>query len=481
MSSDATVPPLGVPSASTNANQQAKRRRMTEKRRAQNREAQRLFRERKRKKLFENIAQSTEPEYWTNDGDASLAGTDPNASTFDPPLTQPSTKEQELNDLANQLYNIDVLYARGKAPISIRGIRPELISLNWLLNDPPPSLVNPAVTYNSPCIPGSGSTSTSTATQPETVSSIPVGTASLADFEQTENLPFEVPQPEGAGLNSTPDDDADVIEVVNTNDDSISFPECSEELILRTYHAQPAEYSLRDVIKAGIQALSTTNRQVDVRLSGTPISRRNTKWSSPVEQATEKVLEDLITRPPSPYRTLVDCKAITTLRAFLANATAIGFFDPLPQDFKDPYKSPFVQSYFLQNQSVESVQQKYAHLRKSLRPLDAQCSMPHRAYIDVFPFPEFRRRILRASANGWFQMAYDELELCLDLGRGAMVCWTKGRGKHGGEPWDPRSWEIRPWFLRKWEFLIDDEMKENSRWWRHMREEYIEDLDDFTI
>ncbi|KAK6532073.1 hypothetical protein TWF694_003235 [Orbilia ellipsospora] len=464
---------------------QAKRRKLTEKRRAQNREAQRLFRERKRKKLFDNIAQSNEPNYWDNDERTAGASVEipipavsSNATNFDPSIPAISATEQDINEMANRIYNEDMEYLKERNATRGGG-RPELISLSWLLNNPSEPNVNSSAGYaysDSNARNGTNNHSPDqleTADGPSASRNLP-GESRQLPILITEESPSEASSSRYSGTRLEPTSPR-VPLLIQSAEDGEDDP---EELVSSSTQV----YTIRDVIKAGLEALSANNhgQEINVRLSGKHTTIRDTgHQGNPIEAATERFLEDLLTRAPSPFRTLVDCRAITTLRAFITNANAIGFWDPHPQDFKDPYKSPFVQSYFLHNRSVQTVKQQYSHVYRHLQPLDIQCNTPHRAYIDVFPFPEFRERILTGTARGWWRLGLDENELCDDLGRGALVCWSSGKGKYGGEPWDPRSWEIRPWFLRKWGFLCTDEMRENSRWWRHIRDEYTDDLDRF--
>jgi hypothetical protein len=139
-------------------------------------------------------------------------------------------------------------------------------------------------------------------------------------------------------------------------------------------------------------------------------------------------------------------------------------------------------------------------LAPTLQPKTAQYLHPHPSYLDCIVFPTMRERAVRASALG----TLDHVEFFLDLMHGGLVCWgggspvptrntrggVRGRGHldwvgtgAGGTAWSPRSWEARRWFLEKWEWLVGKESEEvgdgngvweSSRWWWGVRgEEWV--------
>ncbi|KAF3916560.1 hypothetical protein ABW20_dc0102540 [Dactylellina cionopaga] len=472
-------PPAQEDVDATPESQQPKRRKLTERRRAQNREAQRLFRERKRKKLFDNISQSTEPEYWGDHNNASSATDDPISNTPDPLATSlgtgvskptvslPLSKENELNEVANQIYNLDARYANRK--FAKRGIRAELVSLNWLLNnrnDPIDEVLVSIdnVSESGPCIP---------ATEKEAVDGILVEVDDIddADLGLHEDItPVIREEHFTSSLNMASE----------ATYSGATLPDSSaqNQVLSQTATSEFGEYTLKDIIKAGLEALSAKEKQVDIRISGNQRIWDSGQWNTPLEFATEKLLQEMLTRTPTPWKTSISLHEISTMRACVINAKSIGFWNPLPSDFKDPFKSPFVQSYFLNDRSVETVQQKYSHVAGPLQPRVIQCKTPHRPYIDLLPFPVFRERLIAASNEGWGSIGFDENELCNDLAKSALICWGGGYGENGGEAWNPRSWEAKPWFLKKWSMLVDEDMKESSRWWRNMRDDESEDLEE---
>ncbi|KAK6357692.1 hypothetical protein TWF718_002000 [Orbilia javanica] len=455
-----------------------KRRKLTEKRRAQNREAQRLFRERKRKKLFETLQQSTDPEYWTNRLDLSVDDSDPittsvgvsaevNSTTpatgvrLELPTKVSDEQALNINEAAKQLYDYDVDYAREKRA-GRNTSAPRLVSLHWLLNDPNDPTPKPDAVASI-----SDDLATSTDLNPLNTNvmggtaQIPLDTEILdgpsrqgsASFVEITEAPFDPP----------PDTGDDVIEIHRPL--SVSHP-------AGFFAPTPVEqasggYSLKDILEAGLEALASKDRQLDIRLSRSQRVREREQWEEAIEDISTKALHELLIYTPPPCRTHINLDEITTFKAVVINAKMIGLWNPMPEDFKDPYKSPFVQAYFMNDQSVEKVKEKFAGISEGLQPSALQCRTPHKAYIDVFPFPAFRERVIEEGSKGLL----NEIEFCADLGKSALMCWGHGQGKHGGEPWNPRSWEAQPWFMKKWESLIDDELRECSKFWSDLRDE----------
>ena len=119
----------------------------------------------------------------------------------------------------------------------------------------------------------------------------------------------------------------------------------------------------------------------------------------------------------------------------------------------------------------------YSYLKPDLRPSTMQVTYPHFSYVDCFIWPSFRQRVLKAILEG----KLDGMELFVDSISDGLVCWGNSNRKKGagmGVPWDQRSWEARPWFLKKYAWLIggeDEDIVRGSRWWRFMRGEKDDD------
>ncbi|RAH58400.1 hypothetical protein BO85DRAFT_468117 [Aspergillus piperis CBS 112811] len=108
-------------------------------------------------------------------------------------------------------------------------------------------------------------------------------------------------------------------------------------------------------------------------------------------------------------------------------------------------------------------------LPESLRPTPLQRLIPHHPWLDFFPFPEMRDRLIVAAATG----SLDEDELCRDL----MAFWdTRNSGATlvvWGVPWDPRNWEVTEAFLGKWRWVVLGlgGLRRSTDYWRGRRGE----------
>lgn len=127
---------------------------------------------------------------------------------------------------------------------------------------------------------------------------------------------------------------------------------------------------------------------------------------------------------------------------------------------------------------VNTVQSIFRTLKPDLRPTTEQITIFHHPCIDIFPFPTLRRNLLTGVDM------VDEDDLFHDMLLGLICWAGAGIGKRdrnantgrtsSGTPWDSRSWEAKPWFLRKYWNLLggeDGELVQQSEWWRSMRDE----------
>lgn len=125
---------------------------------------------------------------------------------------------------------------------------------------------------------------------------------------------------------------------------------------------------------------------------------------------------------------------------------------------------------------VRTVQNIFKTLKPDLRPTREQITIAHPPFIDILPFPTFRKNLV----TDQHKVPIDDM--FEDLMEG-LVCWggagvgrrdresSTGRASTGA-PWDGRSWEAKPWFIRKyWELLggEEGELVRQSEWWRTMR------------
>lgn len=115
---------------------------------------------------------------------------------------------------------------------------------------------------------------------------------------------------------------------------------------------------------------------------------------------------------------------------------------------------------------VVSYPTKPALLPPALLPTTLQQTVPHGDWIDLFPSPEGRDRLIRATGS------FDEDELWADcigglyegfpddeVDRRGIIAWSP--------PWDIAGWEMSEGFLRKWGWLFKElpgALEATNRW-----------------
>ncbi|KIW27592.1 uncharacterized protein PV07_07321 [Cladophialophora immunda] len=158
--------------------------------------------------------------------------------------------------------------------------------------------------------------------------------------------------------------------------------------------------------------------------------------------------------------------------------------------------SPVTVSYKFAHTFMNVTPELQEHLesvKPPMRPTPAQLLNPHPSYLDCLVFPYFRDHAVQASVDG----ILDHAELFMDLMHGGLVCWggmsgltnrhgksvkSGKRGMSDSVAWNTRSWEAKRWFLKKWTWLVGTEEEEEargdvdgiwrgSRWWWAMRGE----------
>ena len=183
-----------------------------------------------------------------------------------------------------------------------------------------------------------------------------------------------------------------------------------------------------------------------------------------------------------PYLNTLRVERICLAQAIFSNCLHIGITEDMFCDDETP--SPFfrprgkIADDAGYGRMVETIQNIFKTLKQDVRPIKEQITMEHCPFIDVLPFPTFRKNLIRSGE------AVDGDELYDDLLNG-LVCWGgSGVGKRDreaatgrlstGTPWDGRSWEARTWFLEKYWALLggeNGELVQQSEWWRNMRGE----------
>ncbi|KAL4788384.1 hypothetical protein BJX76DRAFT_353406 [Aspergillus varians] len=192
----------------------------------------------------------------------------------------------------------------------------------------------------------------------------------------------------------------------------------------------------------------------------------------------------LMTEPATPtadlYANNIRIDQLCTLTALYSVVKHIG----IPEDMlcADESLSPFFRSTAdpadasMTTETVAAVQRIFKKLKREMRPTRAQIITSHHPSLDILPFPELRNTLIK------HQGEFDEDEFFHDALTG-LVCWGgAGIGKRdrasstgqisSGTPWDPRSWEAQVWFLKKYWNLLggeDGDLVRQTEWWRAIR------------
>ncbi|PTB47855.1 hypothetical protein M431DRAFT_101334 [Trichoderma harzianum CBS 226.95] len=132
------------------------------------------------------------------------------------------------------------------------------------------------------------------------------------------------------------------------------------------------------------------------------------------------------------------------------------------------------------NRTIGMIQQMYKTLKPDLRPSAEQILVKHHPYIDILPFPTLRRNlIMHQKEIDEDEFLNDTLTglICWG-GVGKVRNDTDNVTGHAAAEtaWDARSWEAKVWFLRKYWCLLgreDGELVRQSEWWRSVRGEEL--------
>ena len=269
-----------------------------------------------------------------------------------------------------------------------------------------------------------------------------------------ETIPYSILQTEHCGMPSPPE--------------SFQETESRQKSLLNSVLKKG--YKLEDILKAGLDALSGKTLDCDEKGADAASLLR-----------TDKILLlhnsklDSPSALPDPRRNNIRMKQFMFAAACLANASIIG----LPPEATDCgyTQSPFFQNHISEENARTTCLNSFKNLKEHLRPVAAQVMYKHDPYIDTFPFPTFRERVIKL-AYGDTPMI-DEEDLCNDLNNDGLICWGSSLGggsvaTGSGAPWDIRSWEAQRWFLKKWWILVggkDGELYKQTEWYCEMRGE----------
>ncbi|KZL67818.1 hypothetical protein CT0861_11374 [Colletotrichum tofieldiae] len=157
---------------------------------------------------------------------------------------------------------------------------------------------------------------------------------------------------------------------------------------------------------------------------------------------------------------LITLLQFNVLRALAVNRTLISGILVTPLDCNEEVTH------------VISYPSKPELLPPTLLPTASQQMVPHDDWIDMFPCPKARDRLIRAAGT------FDEDELWADCIGGLYEGFPDDEVERRGiiawsPPWDITGWEMSEGFLRKWGWLFDGlpEVLEATNRWRIERGE----------
>ncbi|RAL15159.1 bZIP transcription factor [Aspergillus homomorphus CBS 101889] len=217
-----------------------------------------------------------------------------------------------------------------------------------------------------------------------------------------------------------------------------------------------------------------------------PHIRIQTQGSHPFRTGEIRVLSlDLPAQVADPYTNHIRIDTLCTVTALYTLGLHIGVTESMlcADASFSPFYRPTAGSVdgLTKANMVGAVQRIFKTLKPDLRPTREQITIEHHPYVDILPFPTLRKNLLTQ------QEEFDEDEFFDDVVSG-LVCWGgAGMGKRDrqdsigclptGTPWDVRSWEARGWFLKKYWALLggeDGELVRQSEWWCSIRGEDME-------
>ncbi|KAF2471874.1 uncharacterized protein BDR25DRAFT_342475 [Lindgomyces ingoldianus] len=222
---------------------------------------------------------------------------------------------------------------------------------------------------------------------------------------------------------------------------------------------------LRKVVLEGLRILKFQSSEYRAIASNPNMNPTHTPRGVPElpQSAPSTNLDQLVPILPNPYNNNIYLRHQTMQEAFCQNSRAIGL--SLEQVMKPDCRSPFYSS------SAACLAPTICNtIPSDLQPTPTQIQFPHHPFLDLLPFPWFRSRVIALDALA--PSGYSRVELKMDILGGGLNCW-KSRGSAAGQPWDRKSWEAEPWFLAKWAWLLeqDGEIERQSKWWRGLRGE----------
>ncbi|KAF2812619.1 uncharacterized protein BDZ99DRAFT_569268 [Mytilinidion resinicola] len=213
---------------------------------------------------------------------------------------------------------------------------------------------------------------------------------------------------------------------------------------------------IQDLLLAGLRSLQDASQPQPPTPAPSTVSQTTTSSS-------------LLPLFPSHHPT-IRLTPYPAMTAYATNAAII--FPSVPLLASSGCPSPFHNSS-ITPEELPGVLASYAHIPPDLRPIATQLTVRHHPVIDLLPFPVMRERLLELVQGDKLEFA----KLKRDLLANGMICWRGGSGfVEGGMPWEGRSWEAKGWFLKRWEWVVggkEGEVWKGGVWWRGVQGEEV--------
>ncbi|PYH91007.1 hypothetical protein BO71DRAFT_452410 [Aspergillus ellipticus CBS 707.79] len=183
---------------------------------------------------------------------------------------------------------------------------------------------------------------------------------------------------------------------------------------------------------------------------------------------------------PDPYANNLRIDTVCTITAMLNLAMHIGITEEMlcADESLSPFFRPSAESTgdLAKANIISAVQRIFKTLKPDLRPSSEQITVQHHPYIDILPFPTLRKNLITHPEDFDEDEFSHDIVTGLVCWGGAGIGRRDRQESTGytstGTPWDVRSWEARVWFLKKYWSMLggeDGELVRQSEWWRSIR------------
>lgn len=214
---------------------------------------------------------------------------------------------------------------------------------------------------------------------------------------------------------------------------------------------------------SGSPSIQTLTRSSASAVNVTPdINDTNSIVSKLVETLSSIILHRLSYGDPS-SDLLVHVTTLNSLRAI------VYIMDMLDIGVNEMDDENSISAFNSQNPTVVA---RRRLLPESLQPTALQLAVLHHPWIDAFPFPTFRDKLMiHADALAANDGELSDATLCSDMlgleahASAGFLVW--------GNPWDASAWEMSEKFFRKWHWILGgcDELVKWTNYWRARRGE----------